>query len=363
MCVVNFEDCSFRHHTKYISGCDTSKRKDTYRFLNDCKMTIVVRSDLGMGKGKIASQCCHAAVACTRRASRICPDALRSWERSGQPKIILKCLTEQELLQLERDAIVAKIPCYLVFDAGRTQIASGTPTALGVGPASSSLIDQITGKLKLLQSSFPFRVLHRSSGICLQWLVVGGSENKEPLKEHIDSFDIHHYLPPLFEGLCDCNRLYGQVAMIAINDILSFATDRIDINLLRRIMLTIRKALFVGNLDVTMRTLIVLANLIGSANEPRIGKCILPFIPVVIAPLSFYAGAQYGSTCTAIDQLKGTTIHSANDLKSSVKYVFKLIEEVCGIDGFMLIKSYYPQYHSQVGIDTIHLSRKNYMPI
>lgn len=30
--------------------------------LCDCKMIMVARTDLGMGKGKIAAQCCHAAV-------------------------------------------------------------------------------------------------------------------------------------------------------------------------------------------------------------------------------------------------------------------------------------------------------------
>lgn len=37
-----------------------------------------------------------------------------------------------------------------IADAGRTQIASGSHTVLGIGPAPKSVIDQITGKLKLL---------------------------------------------------------------------------------------------------------------------------------------------------------------------------------------------------------------------
>ena len=34
-----------------------------------CKMVLVVRQDLGMGKGKIAAQCCHAAVDCVQIAA------------------------------------------------------------------------------------------------------------------------------------------------------------------------------------------------------------------------------------------------------------------------------------------------------
>ena len=43
-----------------------------------------------------------------------------------------------------------KISCFLVKDAGLTQLPQGTTTALGIGPALSSRIDQITGDLKLL---------------------------------------------------------------------------------------------------------------------------------------------------------------------------------------------------------------------
>lgn len=37
-----------------------------------------------------------------------------------------------------------------VQDAGRTQIASGSATVLGIGPAPKSVVDSVTGHLKLL---------------------------------------------------------------------------------------------------------------------------------------------------------------------------------------------------------------------
>jgi len=43
-----------------------------------------------------------------------------------------------------------KIPYFLVRDAGLTQLSPGTATALGIGPARSREIDEITGDLKLL---------------------------------------------------------------------------------------------------------------------------------------------------------------------------------------------------------------------
>ena len=51
------------------------------------------RQDLGMGKGKIASQCCHAAVACYEEAANSCPEMLEEWLDQGQRKIVVKVTT------------------------------------------------------------------------------------------------------------------------------------------------------------------------------------------------------------------------------------------------------------------------------
>ena len=54
------------------------------------KMVLVVRTDLQMGKGKAAAQCAHAALGAYKMARSKCPDVLKSWERNGQPKVVLK---------------------------------------------------------------------------------------------------------------------------------------------------------------------------------------------------------------------------------------------------------------------------------
>jgi len=43
-----------------------------------------------------------------------------------------------------------KLPAVVIRDRGLTQIAPGTVTCLGLGPAPSELVDAITGKLPLL---------------------------------------------------------------------------------------------------------------------------------------------------------------------------------------------------------------------
>ena len=66
----------------------------------DCKMVLVVRTDLKMGKGKAAAQCSHAAVGAYKSAKKTFPAILRAWERNGQPKIVTKVENEEQLLEV-----------------------------------------------------------------------------------------------------------------------------------------------------------------------------------------------------------------------------------------------------------------------
>ncbi|TLS24565.1 hypothetical protein PpBr36_08039 [Pyricularia pennisetigena] len=122
----------------------------------ECKLVLVVRTDLGMTKGKIAAQCSHATLACYKVLTRAAlkSDAaarlLRRWERMGQAKIAVQVKSQEELEELQGVARSLGVTAEAIHDAGRTQIAAGSMTVLGVGPAPKSLVDQITGKLKLL---------------------------------------------------------------------------------------------------------------------------------------------------------------------------------------------------------------------
>ncbi|KAF4552766.1 Peptidyl-tRNA hydrolase-like protein 1 [Elsinoe fawcettii] len=117
-----------------------------------CKLVLVVRTDLGMTKGKIAAQCGHATLACYKTLAND-PSAssiLQRWERYGQAKIAVQVKSEEELEALQAQAISLGICARIIHDAGRTQIASGSATVLGVGPAPESMVNQVTGGLKLL---------------------------------------------------------------------------------------------------------------------------------------------------------------------------------------------------------------------
>ncbi|KAF2967128.1 hypothetical protein GQX73_g6450 [Xylaria multiplex] len=124
----------------------------------ECKLVLVVRTDLGMTKGKIAAQCSHATLACYKTLSRSATrqptsaeaKILQRWERLGQAKIAVQVKSQDELLTLMGKARSLGVTAEVIQDAGRTQIDPGSLTVLGVGPAPKSLVDQITGGLKLL---------------------------------------------------------------------------------------------------------------------------------------------------------------------------------------------------------------------
>ncbi|KAJ9292928.1 hypothetical protein DTO271G3_8226 [Paecilomyces variotii] len=117
----------------------------------EVKLVLVVRTDLGMTKGKIAAQCGHATLACYKYYLSNSPNSpiLRRWERGGQAKVALQVKSEEDILLLQAQALSLGLCARVIQDAGRTQIASGSRTVLGIlGP--KSVVDSVTGHLKLL---------------------------------------------------------------------------------------------------------------------------------------------------------------------------------------------------------------------
>lgn len=114
------------------------------------KQVIVVRKDLRMGIGKIASQVGHAAVLGVERSRKLNKSWLRNWLNEGQPKIVVRVNSLNELLQVQSDAEKLMIPLVVIQDRGLTQIPTGTVTCIGIGPAPSDIIDEVTSELKLL---------------------------------------------------------------------------------------------------------------------------------------------------------------------------------------------------------------------
>lgn len=120
---------------------------------NPTKLALIVRGDLKMSKGKTAAQCAHAAILCYQSASHgseMQNALLQCWCRMGQPKIVLRVDSYEQLNGLQQRAQEANVVAALVRDAGRTQLDPGTATVLGLGPATAADVDKLVAHLKLL---------------------------------------------------------------------------------------------------------------------------------------------------------------------------------------------------------------------
>lgn len=116
----------------------------------DVKMIFVIRTELKMGKGKIASQVGHCAIMLYKELlKKNNKNLLDAFENTGSKKIVTKLKTEKELNFLKKQAEKLNIINCTVQDAGKTQIACGSVTVIGfVGPAK--LLNSFTKNLKLV---------------------------------------------------------------------------------------------------------------------------------------------------------------------------------------------------------------------
>lgn len=160
---IDEEDTILDHAPNWSNGFEADKKQGlrastSQPITEECKLVLVVRTDLGMTKGKIAAQAGHATLACYKTLSKAASkdpngkaaQILKAWERRGQAKIAVQVKSEEELLLLQGTARSLGITAEVIADAGRTQIESGSLTVLGVGPAPKSEVDGVTGGLKLL---------------------------------------------------------------------------------------------------------------------------------------------------------------------------------------------------------------------
>lgn len=114
------------------------------------KLVVLVRNDVKMGKGKIAAQVGHAAVECALHAEKKDKKAFDAWMACGQKKVVLKVDNREEMVRYMSEARSKGLFCAMITDAGRTQIEPGTDTCVGIGPATCSELDAVTGDLKML---------------------------------------------------------------------------------------------------------------------------------------------------------------------------------------------------------------------
>ena len=110
-------------------------------------MYILVNTDLKMGRGKIAGQCCHAACMATRYMEQRGRTRVENeWLRTGETKIVLQA-TEALMNELSTEYKSKSFP---VYDLGRTQIPEDSFTALAFLPMLPVDVPDSIKQLKLL---------------------------------------------------------------------------------------------------------------------------------------------------------------------------------------------------------------------
>ena len=125
----------------------------------DVKQVIVIRRDLNMRRGKEIAQGAHASsawlaeIVASQLAGGAVPpidEAAAVWITTSHRKITLQIRGDEELVALHEKACALGIRSHLITDSGRTEF-DGVPTrtALALGPALSSQIDQVTGDLSI----------------------------------------------------------------------------------------------------------------------------------------------------------------------------------------------------------------------
>lgn len=131
------------------------------------KQIIVMRTDLGMRKGKMIAQGAHASIAfLTERISQMPPTGYIPWSDSNPSrwaeaedqwlkgrftKICVRADSEEQILRIAESAKEAQVRCHVITDAGLTEFhGEPTVTCCALGPDYPEFLDPITGDLKLL---------------------------------------------------------------------------------------------------------------------------------------------------------------------------------------------------------------------
>ncbi|XP_030757852.1 probable peptidyl-tRNA hydrolase 2 isoform X2 [Sitophilus oryzae] len=138
-----------KHKTEPVWSNGMEERYEFEETNDEVRLILGVRNDLKMQKGKVAAQCGHGAMAAYAKTLSTSPKLLKEWLKNGGTKIALRVESEEQLLDLDREASKYNVLSCIIRDAGQTQVAPGTRTVIAIGPAPKSILDKITGHLKL----------------------------------------------------------------------------------------------------------------------------------------------------------------------------------------------------------------------
>ena len=114
------------------------------------KQIIVMRTDLGMGVGKMIAQGAHASMKVTQLHFN--DERVKSWLDGAFTKIVVEVGSEQELLKVYDKAKEHGLLVERIDDNGRTVFNNNvTLTCIAVGPDTHENLKPVTGRLRLMK--------------------------------------------------------------------------------------------------------------------------------------------------------------------------------------------------------------------
>ena len=125
------------------------KFKQLQQISNDI-VSVVLRKDIHMGKGKFSTQAAHAIVS-------LLPEKGIKWNFDNNSIEVWTVKGEDVLLGINATLKKMKINTSLIRDAGKTQLSPGTFTAVGIGPINQALFDKIMSDYNATPAESPMR--------------------------------------------------------------------------------------------------------------------------------------------------------------------------------------------------------------
>lgn len=126
--------------------------------MDDLVMYIIVRKDIKMSPGKLGAQCGHAvemvAMDYYRRSmlpkvgeTFVKPIAFQDWRRRNKSTKVVLGAKDKDFFKIKEEE---EGECFVVTDAGHTELAEGTETVLVFWPMSKKDAPKRVRRLQLL---------------------------------------------------------------------------------------------------------------------------------------------------------------------------------------------------------------------
>ncbi|XP_071955592.1 parkin coregulated gene protein-like [Antedon mediterranea] len=210
---------------------------------------------------------------------------------------------------------------------GVKQITGGGPPQAGAFQEREAKSSNLFRKF-YNRGDFPITLTHDSKGNKIAWNI------------EIERLDFHHYLPLLFDGLCETEHPYDFFARKGISDLLEHNNNKV-LPVIPQLIVPIQNALNTRNKTIVCRTLKILQQLVKS--EELIGEALVPYYRNILPVLNIFKAMNCNSG-DAIDYSQ----QKRQNIGDLVQETLETMERQGGKDAFLGIKYMVPTYESCV---------------